>query len=263
MSNRTPLPAHADAAATIAPNLETFTFAEKSLGLDLASFEGGTARQQSDAQNIKRARSSAASSESARFQAIAAALPGGGELLANVALAWVRQQPAVSCTLMGARDVGQLQRNLRSLELELSPATLGQLNEAGDELKKLLVDFSMNTTYLRWPDQSFSVQKGLVQPWHQLQLAQSNMSEFFPDGSASQAFDLAPKMAEALQTFEQVWRDEVAKYARMWNMAQYGDAEGNPSRGLMRLSILVHGIKTANGGELGALAAVRRRIRRC
>ena len=127
-----------------------------------------------------------------------------------------------------------------------------------DELKKLLVDFSMNTTYLRWPDQSFSVQKGLVQPWNQLQLAQSNMSEFFPDGSASQAFDLAPKMAEALQTFEQVWRDEVAKYARMWSMVQYGDAEGNPSRGLMRLSILVRH-QGGKGGELGARQASLRR----
>ena len=50
----------------------------------------------------------------------------------------MRQQPGVACTLMGARDVGQLHRNLKSLDLELSPETLASLNAAGDEVKTLL-----------------------------------------------------------------------------------------------------------------------------
>merc|ERR1712031_131235 len=39
--------------------------------------------------------------------------------LEHVALAWLRQQPAVKSVLMGARNIEQLQGNLKSLELIL------------------------------------------------------------------------------------------------------------------------------------------------
>ena len=63
---------------------------------------------------------------------------GGGEPMANVALAWVRQRPAVRSTLMGARTPSQLHRNLRSLELELPGVVCGLLEDATAAVKRHL-----------------------------------------------------------------------------------------------------------------------------
>jgi aryl-alcohol dehydrogenase-like predicted oxidoreductase len=48
---------------------------------------------------------------------------------AEVALAWVRSQRAVSSTLIGARTVEQLRANVASLEVTLTPEQLGALDE--------------------------------------------------------------------------------------------------------------------------------------
>ncbi|MFK3981032.1 aldo/keto reductase [Micromonospora sp. NPDC050397] len=51
-----------------------------------------------------------------------------GTTVASVALAWVRQQPMVSSTIIGARTVGQLEANLASLDVVLSAEQLAELD---------------------------------------------------------------------------------------------------------------------------------------
>jgi len=58
--------------------------------------------------------------------------------LEHVALAWLRQQPAVKSVLMGARNPAQLKGNLQCLDLTLQPTEVALLNDAGDELKRNL-----------------------------------------------------------------------------------------------------------------------------
>jgi aryl-alcohol dehydrogenase-like predicted oxidoreductase len=48
--------------------------------------------------------------------------------VARVALAWVRQQPGVGSTIIGARRIAQLEDNLKSLELTLTAAELAHLD---------------------------------------------------------------------------------------------------------------------------------------
>jgi NDP-hexose C3-ketoreductase / dTDP-4-oxo-2-deoxy-alpha-D-pentos-2-ene 2,3-reductase len=51
-----------------------------------------------------------------------------GEQPANVALAWLLRQPAVTAPIIGPRTVDQLNGALRSLEVNLSPETMDRLN---------------------------------------------------------------------------------------------------------------------------------------
>ena len=51
-----------------------------------------------------------------------------GTTTARVALAWVRQRPGVSSTIIGARTLAQLDDNVASLEVTLSSAQLGRLD---------------------------------------------------------------------------------------------------------------------------------------
>jgi aryl-alcohol dehydrogenase-like predicted oxidoreductase len=44
-----------------------------------------------------------------------------------VALGWLRVQPGVTSTIIGARRVTQLEDNLKSLEVTLAPDELGRL----------------------------------------------------------------------------------------------------------------------------------------
>jgi aryl-alcohol dehydrogenase-like predicted oxidoreductase len=53
-----------------------------------------------------------------------------GRSLAQVALAWLRYRPVPVIPIIGARKVNQLQDNLASLELKLSPEQLKSLDEA-------------------------------------------------------------------------------------------------------------------------------------
>jgi aryl-alcohol dehydrogenase-like predicted oxidoreductase len=58
---------------------------------------------------------------------------------AAVALAWVRQQPLVTATVIGARTVAQLDANLASLQVTLSPDHLEEL----DRLTTPALDFPL------------------------------------------------------------------------------------------------------------------------
>ncbi len=55
-----------------------------------------------------------------------------GVSMAEVALAWVNNRPAVVSTIIGARTTGQLEANLRAAGLELSAEECTVLNEASD-----------------------------------------------------------------------------------------------------------------------------------
>jgi aryl-alcohol dehydrogenase-like predicted oxidoreductase len=60
--------------------------------------------------------------------------------VARVALAWVRERPGVKSTLIGARRLSQLEDNLKSLDLTLTPAELTHL----DVLTKPTFGFPQN-----------------------------------------------------------------------------------------------------------------------
>jgi len=60
--------------------------------------------------------------------------------VARVALAWLRQQPGVTSTIIGARRLGQLEDNLESLEVTLTPDELGRL----DALTRPTLGFPQN-----------------------------------------------------------------------------------------------------------------------
>ena len=50
--------------------------------------------------------------------------------MAQVALAWLRYRPVPVIPIIGARKLSQLQDNLASLELQLSPEQVKTLDEA-------------------------------------------------------------------------------------------------------------------------------------
>jgi aryl-alcohol dehydrogenase-like predicted oxidoreductase len=55
-----------------------------------------------------------------------------GVSMAETALAWVSDRPAVASTILGARTTAQLETNLRAADLQLSPAETAALNAASD-----------------------------------------------------------------------------------------------------------------------------------
>ena len=55
-----------------------------------------------------------------------------GVSMAEVALAWVTDQPGVSSTILGARTTEQLETNLRAAGLHLTEAEMAALDEASD-----------------------------------------------------------------------------------------------------------------------------------
>jgi aryl-alcohol dehydrogenase-like predicted oxidoreductase len=52
--------------------------------------------------------------------------------MAEVALAWVTNRPAVTSTILGARTTEQLRANLRAAGLQLSSEEYAVLDEASD-----------------------------------------------------------------------------------------------------------------------------------
>ncbi len=58
--------------------------------------------------------------------------------MAQVALAWLLQQPGVSSVIAGARTPEQIQETAQAAELALSPEIIAQLSAATDELKAVL-----------------------------------------------------------------------------------------------------------------------------
>jgi len=55
-----------------------------------------------------------------------------GCTMAQVALAWLRDRPAVCSVILGARTLGQLQDNLGAADLDLSPEEVAALDKASD-----------------------------------------------------------------------------------------------------------------------------------
>ena len=55
-----------------------------------------------------------------------------GVSMAEIALAWVTDRPAVSSTILGARTAGQLETNLRAAGLHLTPDETVALDAASD-----------------------------------------------------------------------------------------------------------------------------------
>jgi aryl-alcohol dehydrogenase (NADP+) len=55
-----------------------------------------------------------------------------GVTMAEVALSWVTNRPAVSSTIIGARTLEQLETNLRSADLHLTAEETAALDEASD-----------------------------------------------------------------------------------------------------------------------------------
>ena len=55
-----------------------------------------------------------------------------GVSMAEVALAWVTDRPAVTSTILGARTLDQLETNLKAADLHLSPEETATLDEASD-----------------------------------------------------------------------------------------------------------------------------------
>jgi aryl-alcohol dehydrogenase-like predicted oxidoreductase len=58
--------------------------------------------------------------------------------MANVAMAWLLQQPGVTSVIAGARTPDQIKRNVAAVDLELPPEIVKELNEATDGLKQAL-----------------------------------------------------------------------------------------------------------------------------
>lgn len=54
-----------------------------------------------------------------------------GVSMEAVAIAWLRQQPAVTSVITGVKDVSQLEANLKSVDVTLSDVELKALGEAG------------------------------------------------------------------------------------------------------------------------------------
>jgi aryl-alcohol dehydrogenase (NADP+) len=52
--------------------------------------------------------------------------------MAEIALAWVTDRPAVSSTILGARSAGQLETNLRAADLHLTAQEIAELDAASD-----------------------------------------------------------------------------------------------------------------------------------
>jgi len=55
-----------------------------------------------------------------------------GVTMAEIALAWVTDRPAVSSTILGARSAGQLEANLRAADLHLTTQETAELDAASD-----------------------------------------------------------------------------------------------------------------------------------
>lgn len=63
---------------------------------------------------------------------------------AQVALAWVRSQPGVTSTILGARTPAQLEDNLKAIDLRLSSAQLDRLSEKTKPALPFPIEFVVN-----------------------------------------------------------------------------------------------------------------------
>jgi myo-inositol catabolism protein IolS len=58
--------------------------------------------------------------------------------MANVALAWILQQPGITAVLAGARKPDQIINNARAVDMELTDEVLYSLSDVTEEVKKKL-----------------------------------------------------------------------------------------------------------------------------
>jgi aryl-alcohol dehydrogenase-like predicted oxidoreductase len=66
----------------------------------------------------------------------------------TVALAWLKAQPGVRSTIIGARTMEQLEANLKALDLTLTPEQIASLNEASTPVLNFPADFlKMSPSY--------------------------------------------------------------------------------------------------------------------
>jgi aryl-alcohol dehydrogenase-like predicted oxidoreductase len=65
-------------------------------------------------------------------EAVSTAAGGLGVSATEVALAWVRDRPAVTAPVVGSRTVAQLRTALASEDLELPPEIVAALDEISD-----------------------------------------------------------------------------------------------------------------------------------
>ena len=68
--------------------------------------------------------------DAAIVERLAAVATDHGATVAEVALAWLRQRPGVTSTVIGTRTVEQLDQNVASLEVVLTPEQLATLSDA-------------------------------------------------------------------------------------------------------------------------------------
>jgi myo-inositol catabolism protein IolS len=83
--------------------------------------------------------------EAGAEEEMTAALAAVGDVAARsgmpmsvLALSWCLSNPAITCTLTGARDEGQVEANLAALDSPLSPELMAELNELTVPLKEKL-----------------------------------------------------------------------------------------------------------------------------
>ncbi len=87
------------------------------------------------------ARHSAPGAEAETFAAIDAVRAIAEELgqpMANVALAWVMARPGLVAAIAGARSPSQVERNVKAMEVVLSPEVIPRLDAATEALKRTL-----------------------------------------------------------------------------------------------------------------------------
>jgi aryl-alcohol dehydrogenase-like predicted oxidoreductase len=66
------------------------------------------------------------------IEAVQQVAEGRGASMAQVALSWVTNRPSVTSTILGARTMEQLEDNLGSVDVALSPEEVATLDEASD-----------------------------------------------------------------------------------------------------------------------------------
>jgi aryl-alcohol dehydrogenase-like predicted oxidoreductase len=66
------------------------------------------------------------------IEAVERVAEGRGVPMSQVALSWVTNRPAVTSTILGARTTEQLEGNLRSVDVQLTPQECATLDEASD-----------------------------------------------------------------------------------------------------------------------------------
>ncbi len=66
------------------------------------------------------------------IEAVQQVAEGRGASMAQVALSWVTNRPSVTSTILGARTMEQLEDNLGSVDVHLSPEEVATLDEASD-----------------------------------------------------------------------------------------------------------------------------------